>query len=127
MPELHDSPPSQRCPLFHDRRTLQGHFGVERDELALVCGHIVFGENRLDRAFRNARVAANALFGIDIEHLISFPKRFNRAGDNAIRVFAAKASARDDVSHGKRSEKCDWSYVVNAKRRRGPDKKIYSR
>src|SRR4051794_28410383 len=77
------------------------HFRVEGDEFALVRWDIVIGVNRLYRALGNASAAINAGDGIDIEHLLPFPKRFGWAGNDAVGVFAAKAAAGDNKSHDK--------------------------
>ena len=46
-------------------------------------------ENRFDWAFRNASFTVNALFRMNVEHLIAFVEAFHGAYDHAIGVFAS--------------------------------------
>src|SRR5262249_52605951 len=56
-------------------------------------------ENRLDGAFRHARLAVDALFGVDVQHRLPLVKALHPAHDDAIRVFAIETRLSYDVSH----------------------------
>ena len=47
-------------------------FGVDIDKTALIFGHVFFGEDGLNRAFRLAGATVNALIGVDVEHGFAF-------------------------------------------------------
>ena len=56
-------------------------------------------EDRFDGAFRHASFAIDALIRMNVQHLLTFIKTFNRADDDAIGVFAAKARLGNYMSH----------------------------
>src|SRR4051812_21739984 len=72
---------------------------VERDEFLLRVGHVVLGEDRLDRALRHAQRAVDALVGVDHQHVRPLAEAVDRADVDAVRVFALDAAFGDDVSH----------------------------
>src|SRR5476649_1381337 len=79
-----------------------GELGVERDEVFLFRGHVVLGEDRLDRAFRDAQRAIDALVGIDDQHVRAFAKAVDRAHVDAVGVLALHAGFGDHVRHERR-------------------------
>ena len=66
----------------------------------LVVGHVVLGEDRLDRALGDAQRAVDALVGIDDEEIGTLAKAVDRADVDAVGVLAADAALGDDVGHG---------------------------
>src|SRR5260370_27845233 len=72
---------------FQLRRLL----GIERGETAPLSGNIGFREDGLDRTFRHTGFAVDAINWVDVEHLLSLPEAFDRADDDAVRVFAVTA------------------------------------
>src|SRR5487761_2122386 len=72
-----------------DRFPELGEVGVERRELPLLVRNIVLGEDRLDRALRNAEravgaLAADAAFGDDVGH--DSERRTGGKGGQALRA-----------------------------------------
>ena len=91
-----------RCQRFFplgNSRALRGHFGVERDVAAPFFGHIFFIEDCSDRALVETRIAVDTMVRVNVEHLFPFVKAITRADDDAVRVLAAKAWFRNDISH----------------------------
>jgi hypothetical protein len=62
-------------------------------------GKIVLMEDGFHGAFRNACFTVNALFWVDVEHLIAFVEAFHGTYDHAIGVFTTWAGLSYDVSH----------------------------
>src|SRR5487761_2248408 len=82
-----------------DRFPELGEVGVERGELPLLVRNIVLGEDRLDRALRNAERAIDALVGIDDEEVGALAEAIDGAYVDAVGVLAADAAFGDDVGH----------------------------
>jgi hypothetical protein len=57
-------------------------------------------EDRFDGAFRYASLTVNALFGMDVQHLLPFIKTLHWADDNTVGVAAAITRLGNNVSHG---------------------------
>jgi len=55
--------------------------------------------NGLDRALRNTGLAIDALFRMDIEHLLALVEAFDGADDNTVGISAANARLGNNVSH----------------------------
>src|SRR5438876_624649 len=72
---------------------------VERGELSLRVGHVVLGEDRLDRALGHAQRAVDALVGVDHQHVRPLAEAVDRADVDAVRVLAFDAAFSDNVSH----------------------------
>src|SRR5262245_20526031 len=85
--------------LFHDRLPDLGKLGIGLGPVLLVVGHIVLGEDRLDRTFRDAQGAIDALVGIDDEHVGAFAEAVDRTHINAVGVLAFDAGLGNNVSH----------------------------
>ena len=85
--------------LFRDLRAPLGHFSVQFDVVRPFWGDIVFVKDCIDRAFRHARSAIDALFRIDEDHRLSFVKTFGRTHDDTICVLAAKTRFRNNHRH----------------------------
>src|SRR5687767_7571437 len=83
-----------------DRLPQLGELGVERRERLLIRRHVVLGEDRLDRAFRDAQRAVDALVGVDDQEVRTLAKAVDRADVDAIGVLASDAGLGDDVGHG---------------------------
>src|SRR6267154_671235 len=77
-----------------------GKLGVDGNPLALHGRDIVFGEDRFDRALRNAQRAIDALLGVDHQHVGAFAEAIDRAHVDTVGVFALDAALGDDVCHG---------------------------
>src|SRR5262249_41094893 len=70
---LRTAGPRHRLFLFEDvsvARCLERRraLGIQEDEMRPLGRHIRVGKNRLDRTFRYAGIAINAMLGIDVEH-----------------------------------------------------------
>ena len=85
--------------LFRENFALRGHFCVQLGECFPFLGQIILEENRLNRAFRDACFAVNALIRVDIEHFLAFVEAFYGADHNAIGVFAAETGLSNYVGH----------------------------
>ena len=71
----------------------------------LRVGHVVLGEDRLDRALGDAQRAVDALVGIDDQHVRALAKAVDRADIDAVGVLALDAALGDDVGHWLRSKR----------------------
>lgn len=85
-----------RC--LQSSRSLRIHL----DEVRPLRGDISLDKDRLDRTFRDAGFAVDAILGVDVQHLFILPEAFDRADHDAIGVFAIPARLTDDVCHGRR-------------------------
>ena len=82
-----------------DRRTRWSQLGVQRDVTMPLLRNTVFLEDGLDRTLGNAGIAIDAVVGVDIEDLLPFPKRVDRADDHAVGVLAGEAGFGNDKGH----------------------------
>src|SRR3954469_15993114 len=80
---------------FPDLREL----AVERGEFLLLVGHVVLGEDRLDRALGHAQRAVDALVGVDHQHVRPLAEAVDRADVDAVGVLAFDAAFGNDVGH----------------------------
>src|SRR3954471_8075458 len=78
---------------------LRRELTVLGDEVLLRVGHIVLGEDRLDRALGNAQRAVDAFVRIDDEHVRPFAEAIDRADVDAVGVLALDAGFGHNVSH----------------------------
>ena len=85
--------------LLGDDRAALGEFGVEFFVVFPFFRKVVFVEDRLDRAFGNARFAVDAFFGVNVDHRFTFIEAFDGADDDAVRVFTSKTRLGDNVGH----------------------------
>ena len=69
------------------------------EELLLTCGHVVFGKDRLDRAFGLAQRAIDALLGVDHEQIRPFVEAVDRADLDAVGVLTLDAAFEYDKGH----------------------------
>ena len=83
----------------HFTLTGLGLAGIQLDVTLPLFWNIVLMEDRFHGTFWNARLAVNALFRMDVKHLIALVEAFHGANDNAIGVFASGARFGDDMSH----------------------------
>ena len=78
-------------------------FGVDIDKTALIFGHVFFGEDGLNRAFRLAGATVNALIGVDVEHGFAFAvdgmDAIDRANLNTGLVFYVDTGFSDIIGH----------------------------
>jgi len=56
-------------------------------------------EDRLDGALGDTRLAVDAFFGVDVEHLGPLIEAIDGAHDHAVGVFAVEARLGNNVSH----------------------------
>src|SRR3984893_1557274 len=83
--------------------------GVDLDVTRPLLGKLVLGEARIDRAGLDARVAIDALLGVDVELrlvvvallLLGGMDAIHRADLNAREILGADAGLGDDVGHGR--------------------------
>src|SRR5882762_9389010 len=85
--------------LLRNHRPLLGELGIQLLEMLLTRGQLLLGEDRLDRAFRLAQGAVDALLGIDGEEVRPLVEAVDRANLDAIHVLALDAAFGDDKSH----------------------------
>ena len=85
-------------PLGNDG-ALRSHFRVQLLEWQPLFREVVFMENSLNRAFRNACLAINAFIWVDVKDLITFIKALDWANHNTVGVLACKARLSNYVSH----------------------------
>src|SRR6267154_1272177 len=76
-----------------------GELGVDGNPFALRGRDIVLGEDRFDRALRNAQGAVDALLGVDHQYVGALAKAVDRAHVDAVGVLALDAALGDDVCH----------------------------
>src|SRR5439155_13250608 len=62
---------------------------------------LILDEDRLDRTFRHARVAINAGFGVNHQHVIVEMKRIHRTNSRTVRVAAINTRFGNNVGHPK--------------------------
>src|SRR5262249_16429535 len=100
---LATSRPQLRLLRFRDvaaSRFQRSHsFRVELDVLRPRLRHIPFVEDRLDGTFRDARLAIDTLYRIDVEHLLVLIEAFHWAYGYAIGVLAIAARLANDEGH----------------------------
>lgn len=98
-----NSPTPQPLPGRLPRRgwTLE-YVPIDLDVLLLVRRHILFRENRRDRAFRLTGPTVDALVGMDVKHLLAFVYAIDWADVHAGPVLNVDTRFSDDVRHGDR-------------------------
>ena len=89
----------QWCLRLGDRGPFTCQFDVELDELLLIGWYIFLGINGIDRAFRYADCAVNALIRVDCEEVRAFAEAVYRAYIYAVGVTAADAGFGHNVGH----------------------------
>src|SRR3954468_22463826 len=92
---------------------------VDADEGLPFVGERVLREDRLDGAFRLARAAVDALFGVNDEDSICLVDAVDGAHVNARSVFDVDAGFGDDVRHA-RNHPSDWTTRRASAPRRAP-------
>ena len=90
---------SQRGLLFGNHFALWGHLRVQFDEAFPFAWNVVFVEDCFNRAFRNACLAVNALFWMDVKHLIAFVEALYGANHNTIGITATNTRLSYNVGH----------------------------
>jgi hypothetical protein len=85
--------------LLADDRPLLGELGIQLAEFFLAGGNLLLGVNGLDRAFRLAQSAIDALIGIDHEKIGTLVETVDRANLDAVHVFALDAAFGDYERH----------------------------
>jgi len=98
---------SQGFRALDDDRPGSGQFGIERDELTLRLGHIVFGKNGFCRTFRNAQGAIDALLRVDHQEVRTLVETVDGTNINAVREFAFDTVLSNNVSHRRASTDSD--------------------
>ena len=76
-------------------------FGIERHEGFLPGWDVFFRIDRVDRAFRLAEGAVDALVRIDHQEIRTFVETVHRAHLDAVGVLALDAVLGDDEGHGR--------------------------
>ena len=67
-------------------------------------------ENRLNWAFRYTRFAVDALFRVDVKHLLAFIETFYGANNHAIRISASLTGLSYHVRHAEPFKWIESSY-----------------
>ena len=73
--------------------------GVQRRVARPLRRHVGLGEDRLDRAFRHARLAVDAVDRVDVQHHVVLVEALDRADGHAIGVLAVVARFANGVRH----------------------------
>jgi hypothetical protein len=76
-----------------------GFGGVELQIALPLIRQIVLVKDCFDRAFGHTRFAVDALFRVDVQHLVTLVETLYGANDHAISVFASRARLGNDVRH----------------------------
>jgi len=84
---------------FLRRRALFRLGSVQFDVACPLGWHIVFVEDRFDRAFGNARSAVDAFVWIDVDHFVIFVKALDGAYGQAGFILAAFAGFGNHQRH----------------------------
>ncbi len=74
--------------------------GIEFDVALPFVRHIVLVEDCLDGTLGNACFAVDALFRVDVKHLVTLVEALHWANNDAIGVFASRAGLGNNMSHG---------------------------
>lgn len=74
--------------------------GIEGNEFDLVSWHVLFGENRIGGALRDANRAIDALIGVNHQKIGTLAKTVDRADVHTVRELALDTVFSHDVSHG---------------------------
>jgi hypothetical protein len=69
--------------------------------LGPLLRHVIFVVDRLDRAYRLARTAVDALVGVNVEHAVALVDAVDGTFVDARSVFDVHTREGDDVSHGR--------------------------
>ena len=77
----------QRILAGGDDRPQRGEFGVQGDEMLLACGHVIFGEDGIGRAFGLAQGAVDALVRVDDQKIRAFMEAIDRADFHTVDLF----------------------------------------
>src|SRR4029078_770586 len=77
-----------------------GKLGVQGNEVALVGGDVVLGEDGFHRALGHAEGAVDALVGVDDQHVRALSEAIHRADIDTIGVLALHAGLGDHVRTG---------------------------
>jgi hypothetical protein len=64
-----------------------------------IIGHIILVIDGFDGTFRNTRLAIDAFFGMDVEHLLPFIKAFDGAYHHTVGIPTSKAGLRYHMGH----------------------------
>src|SRR4051812_23111395 len=97
---------------FDDRLPGLRQLRIERDECMLRVGHVVLGEDSLDRAFGHTQRAVDALRRIDHQHVRPLAEAVDRTHIDAVGVLALDARLGYDVSHTGYKNTFRISYLV---------------
>ena len=74
-------------------------FGVEWGKTCPLRGHRTLREDRLDRTFRNARIAVDASFRVDHQHVVVKMESFDGANEGTVSIATVNAGFGNDISH----------------------------
>jgi len=85
--------------LLGNHFALRCHLGIQLNKGLPFARNVVFVENRFHWAFWNTSFTIDALFGVDVKHLIPFVETFNRANNNTIGITATNTRLSNDVGH----------------------------
>ena len=104
--------------FLHDRniRPDLGELGIDLQPLAvwIILG---IGLDRLNRAFRLANAAIDALIRVNDEHVLAFIEAVDRANLHTVHVFTLNAGVDDDIGHRAQMLRI----VILVRRRNGAD------
>ncbi len=82
------------------RFQLRGFVRVQLNVALPLGGRVRLAEDGLDRAFRHARFAVDAVGRVDVEHHVVLVETFHRADDAAVGVLAVVTGFADGMRHG---------------------------
>src|SRR5262249_4910698 len=85
--------------LLRDDRVATRALGIEGDVVPPFLRDGSFVEDRLDRAFRHAGLAVDAVVRIDVQHLFALVEALHRADRHTVGVLAAVTGLANDERH----------------------------
>ena len=85
--------------LLCDHRQLGRHFSIQFCKGLPIFGKIIFVENCLNRTLWNTRLTVNAFIWMNVNHLVTFIKAFDRANNNTVCVLTGEAGFGNDMRH----------------------------
>src|SRR5260370_14618398 len=89
----------QRGNFLADHGVVWRFIDIDLRPVLILLRHIVVGKDRLNRTFRNTRVAIDAGVSVNIKTIRQFVKRFDRANRGAVGVLAVNAHFHNNVGH----------------------------
>jgi hypothetical protein len=75
------------------------HCGIQVPKRPIIFNQLVLSENGRSRAFRDTRLAIDALIGVNVQHPLPVVKTMGRTDDDTVGESAPKAPLGHHVRH----------------------------